>query len=131
MSWLTSRYREVAKLIAEDDAVAAAAGHRRRRRYGRGSRRSAFFREICGSAPPGIPEICDALAKTRPTAVDLFWALDRMKRRFAELTSQTSDLAKISKAWSKKRSKFISRKKPLTKPSAISAPNSCLATAAS
>jgi len=40
-------------------------------------------------------EICDALAKTRPTAVDLFWALDRMKRRFAELTSQTSDLAKI------------------------------------
>jgi len=40
-------------------------------------------------------EICDALAKTRPTAVDLFWALERMKRRFAELTSQTSDLAKI------------------------------------
>ena len=40
-------------------------------------------------------EICDTLAKTRPTAVDLFWALERMKRRFAELTSQTSDLVKI------------------------------------
>ncbi|MGC2802661.1 MAG: S-methyl-5-thioribose-1-phosphate isomerase [Candidatus Acidiferrum sp.] len=40
-------------------------------------------------------EICDALAKTRPTAVDLFWAIDRMKRRFAELTTQTSDLSKI------------------------------------
>jgi methylthioribose-1-phosphate isomerase len=40
-------------------------------------------------------EICDTLAKTRPTAVDLFWAIDRMKRRFAELTTQTSDLAKI------------------------------------
>src|SRR6267378_1457646 len=40
-------------------------------------------------------EICGTLAKTRPTAVDLFWALERMKRRFAELTSQTSDLAKI------------------------------------
>src|SRR5712664_1276781 len=40
-------------------------------------------------------EICDTLAKTRPTAVDLFWALERMKRRFAEITSQTSDLAKI------------------------------------
>src|SRR5499433_3639361 len=26
--------------------------------------------------------ICDVIAKTRPTAVDLFWALDRMKRRF-------------------------------------------------
>src|SRR6202043_3982968 len=37
-------------------------------------------------------EICDTLAKTRPTAVDLFWALERMKRRFAELTSGTSDL---------------------------------------
>ena len=40
-------------------------------------------------------EICGTLAKTRPTAVDLFWALDRMKRRLAELTSQSSDLAKI------------------------------------
>jgi methylthioribose-1-phosphate isomerase len=40
-------------------------------------------------------EICDTLAKTRPTAVDLFWAIERMKRRFSELTSQTSDLAKI------------------------------------
>src|SRR5271165_6884893 len=43
-------------------------------------------------------EICDTLAKTRPTAVDLFWAIDRMKRRFAELTAQTSDLAKIRQA---------------------------------
>jgi methylthioribose-1-phosphate isomerase len=40
-------------------------------------------------------EICDALSKTRPTAVDLFWALERMKRRFAELASQTSDRGKI------------------------------------
>lgn len=27
-----------------------------------------------------IPVICDALAKTRPTAVNLFWAIDRMRR---------------------------------------------------
>src|SRR5260370_6131412 len=40
-------------------------------------------------------EIRDALANTRPTAVDLFWALERMKRRFAELTSESSDLGKI------------------------------------
>jgi methylthioribose-1-phosphate isomerase len=40
-------------------------------------------------------EICDTLAKTRPTAVDLFWAIERMKQRFRELTAQTSDLAKI------------------------------------
>jgi len=40
-------------------------------------------------------EICEVLAKTRPTAVDLFWALERMKSRFFELTAQSSDLAKI------------------------------------
>jgi methylthioribose-1-phosphate isomerase len=40
-------------------------------------------------------EMCELLAKTRPTAVDLFWALDRMKARFAELVAQTSDLATI------------------------------------
>jgi methylthioribose-1-phosphate isomerase len=39
--------------------------------------------------------ICETIAKTRPTAVDLFWALERMKRRFAELTAKTSDLTKI------------------------------------
>lgn len=45
-----------------------------------------------------FPEICETLAKTRPTAVDLFWALDRMKRRFAELVVAKSDLASIRKA---------------------------------
>src|SRR6266851_4376929 len=40
-------------------------------------------------------EICETLGKTRPTAVDLFWALERMKRRFAELISETADLGKI------------------------------------
>src|SRR5947208_5043061 len=42
-----------------------------------------------------LSEICDVLAKTRPTAVDLFWALERMKKRFAELTAQTSDIARV------------------------------------
>jgi len=36
--------------------------------------------------------ICETLAKTRPTAVDLFWALERMKGRFAELARATADL---------------------------------------
>jgi methylthioribose-1-phosphate isomerase len=44
---------------------------------------------------PEFAEICDVLAETRPTAVDLFWALDRMKARFVELTAGTSDLEKI------------------------------------
>jgi methylthioribose-1-phosphate isomerase len=37
-----------------------------------------------------IPSIGDTLAKTRPTAVDLFWALDRMRRHFDELLSETA-----------------------------------------
>jgi len=40
-------------------------------------------------------EICDTLAKTRPTAVDLFWAIERMKHRLAELIAESSDLGKI------------------------------------
>src|SRR5712692_9260428 len=42
-----------------------------------------------------LTEICDTLAKTRPTAVDLFWALERTKRRFAELNVETSVLGSI------------------------------------
>ena len=47
---------------------------------------------------PEFDEICSVLAKTRPTAVDLFWAIDRMKAKFAAFTAQTSDLDKIRAA---------------------------------
>jgi methylthioribose-1-phosphate isomerase len=40
-------------------------------------------------------EICEVLSKTRPTAVDLFWALQRMKNRFADLLASSADLATI------------------------------------
>ena len=43
-------------------------------------------------------EICETLSKTRPTAVDLFWALERMEARFRELLASTSDLGKIRDA---------------------------------
>jgi methylthioribose-1-phosphate isomerase len=32
-----------------------------------------------------LPAICGTLAKTRPTAVNLFWAIDRMKRVYADV----------------------------------------------
>ena len=35
--------------------------------------------------------ICDTLARTRPTAVNLFWAIDRMKRLYASLRGQPID----------------------------------------
>jgi methylthioribose-1-phosphate isomerase len=47
---------------------------------------------------PELDEICSVLAKTRPTAVDLFWAIDRMKAKFGAVTAQTSDLEKIRAA---------------------------------
>src|SRR5271167_3047481 len=43
----------------------------------------------------GMPAIRDLLAKTRPTAVDLFWALDRMDRKFNELLGANADLETI------------------------------------
>jgi methylthioribose-1-phosphate isomerase len=43
-------------------------------------------------------DICAALAKTRPTAVDLFWALERMKGRFEDLLQSRRDLPAIRKA---------------------------------
>jgi methylthioribose-1-phosphate isomerase len=35
--------------------------------------------------------ICETLACTRPTAVNLFWAIDRMRRRFSELQGRPID----------------------------------------
>ncbi len=42
--------------------------------------------------------ICDVLGKTRPTAINLFWAIDRMKRKFGELKGAGSDVSGIKAA---------------------------------
>lgn len=38
-----------------------------------------------------FPRICDTLAATRPTAVNLFWAIDRMKRLYASLAGSAPE----------------------------------------
>lgn len=38
-----------------------------------------------GDIEADLPGICDTLAKTRPTAVNLFWAIDRMKQVYASV----------------------------------------------
>jgi methylthioribose-1-phosphate isomerase len=38
-----------------------------------------------GDLDAQVETICDTLAKTRPTAVNLFWAIDRMKRLYGTL----------------------------------------------
>lgn len=39
--------------------------------------------------------ICDVIGKTRPTAVNLFWAIDRMKRTFAAAKAEGKSVADI------------------------------------
>src|ERR1700681_614997 len=39
-----------------------------------------------------FPAICQAIAQTRPTAVDLFWAIERMTQRFEQLTAANTPL---------------------------------------
>jgi methylthioribose-1-phosphate isomerase len=87
-------YREVAKAIREmvirgAPAIGVAAGMGAALGIVRSS--AASVQELRTE----FARICELLAETRPTAVDLFWALDRMKARLAELTAETSDLEKI------------------------------------
>jgi methylthioribose-1-phosphate isomerase len=45
-----------------------------------------------------LGQICATLYHTRPTAVDLRWALERMSIHFTELAAETSDLDKIRRS---------------------------------
>jgi methylthioribose-1-phosphate isomerase len=56
------------------------------------------LRSKAATASEFVPEfdaICARLAATRPTAVNLFWAIDRMKRLFAELLAAGAALSQI------------------------------------
>jgi methylthioribose-1-phosphate isomerase len=44
---------------------------------------------------PEFATICDRLASTRPTAVNLFWAIDRMKNLFARLQAANASIGQI------------------------------------
>ncbi|UWZ82363.1 S-methyl-5-thioribose-1-phosphate isomerase [Occallatibacter riparius] len=44
---------------------------------------------------PEFDKICARLAGTRPTAVNLFWAIDRMKKLFADLRSKGASMAEV------------------------------------
>ena len=45
---------------------------------------------------PEFEKICARLAGTRPTAVNLFWAIDRMKRLFASLLAAGAPMDEIT-----------------------------------
>jgi methylthioribose-1-phosphate isomerase len=60
-----------------------------------------------------LQEVSETLAKTRPTAVDLFWALDRMNRRFEALAQSRADLDSIRSAMVEE-AKLVHREKLAT-----------------
>jgi methylthioribose-1-phosphate isomerase len=87
-------YREVAKAIREmvirgapAIGVAAAMG------VALGVQKSNA--NSIGELRAELNVISDVLARTRPTAVDLFWALERMDRKFTELENVNADLQTI------------------------------------
>jgi methylthioribose-1-phosphate isomerase len=45
-----------------------------------------------------FPGICQTIKQTRPTAVDLFWAIERMTRRFEQLSAANSPLEATRRA---------------------------------
>ena len=45
-----------------------------------------------------FPSICQTIARTRPTAVDLFWAVGRMSRRFEQLAAANTSLDALRRA---------------------------------
>src|ERR1700738_4056663 len=94
ISFTYTDYREVAKAIrdmvirgAPAIGVAAAMG------IGLGVQKSS------GASPEALrgefQQICGLMPQTRPTAVDLFWAIERMKQRFDQLVGEESSVAKI------------------------------------
>ncbi len=48
-----------------------------------------------GDFAPEFEKICARLAGTRPTAVNLFWAIDRMKGLFAKLLTAGASMAEV------------------------------------
>jgi methylthioribose-1-phosphate isomerase len=46
-----------------------------------------------------MPVICETLAKTRPTAVNLFWAIERMRRLYESLRGRSLDAIRERLVW--------------------------------
>ena len=66
--------------------------------------------------------ISSTLASTRPTAVNLFWAIDRMNRRYRELSGrQAPHLMPSAPAWWRKHAPCMTKTLPPAAPSAASA----------
>jgi methylthioribose-1-phosphate isomerase len=97
VSYTYTDYREVAKAIrdmvirgAPAIGVAAAMG------VALGVQHSSA--DTVEGVRAELGAICSTLAETRPTAVDLQWALERMCIHFTEVAAKTSDLVSVRQA---------------------------------
>ena len=84
-------HREVARAIKDmvvrgAPAIGVAAGDGHRARHG-ADRPTAIWRAR-------FDRICRRFAATRPTAVNLFWAIDRMRRAFARARGRSPEVVR-------------------------------------
>jgi methylthioribose-1-phosphate isomerase len=93
--WLVLRtYDDVAKGI-KDMVVRGAPAIGVSAAYGIALGAKQFVGTNMADLEDELDYICDVLGKTRPTAVNLFWAIDRMKRTFQKAKSEGKSIAEI------------------------------------
>ena len=93
--WLTLRtYEEVAKGI-KDMVVRGAPAIGVSAAYGVALGAKLFVGTNVDDLADELEYVSDVLGKTRPTAVNLFWAIDRMKRTFAKAKADGRSVSEI------------------------------------
>ncbi len=94
-TWLTLRsYRDVAKSIT-DMVIRGAPAIGVSAAYGIALGAKQFVGTNIDDFEDELDYICEVMSKTRPTAVNLFWAIDRMKRTFAKAKADGKSVSEI------------------------------------
>jgi methylthioribose-1-phosphate isomerase len=94
-TWLTLRtYNDVAAGI-KDMVVRGAPAIGVSAAYGIALGTKQFVGTNIDDFQDELDYICDVLGKTRPTAVNLFWAIDRMKRTFQKAKGEGKSISEI------------------------------------
>jgi len=76
--------------------------------------------ETVGDLKRDLDLICDNMSKTRPTAVNLFWAIRRMQEKFERL--RVRPIAQIKQELVEESSACTPKISPLTRPWDATAP---------
>src|SRR5690242_1509767 len=96
--WLTLRtYNDVAAGI-KDMVVRGAPAIGVSAAYGAALGAKQFVGTNIDDLEDELDYICEVIGKTRPTAVNLFWAIDRMKRTFQKAKSEGKSITEIQQA---------------------------------